>query len=104
MGRFLRFAVVFSFVACLAGCQYTDRRKASMEMNAMSVRFEKLVEQGKTTRDQEQKYIKAVSDMSLQLDRSVRGTTKANATRQNAGVLADTGVDPSAPVKISKSK
>jgi hypothetical protein len=91
-------------VFSLASCQYTERRKASMQLNALSAKFENMVEKGQTTRVQEQAYIKAVNDLSLQLDRSVRGTTTANLTRQNAVILSNTGVDPTEPVKSFRNK
>jgi hypothetical protein len=91
-----------SMIFCLTSCQYTERRKASMQLNVLSSRFENMVEKGQTTRVQEQAYIKAVSDLSLQLDRSVRGTNAANQTRQNTMIFSNTGVDPNAPLMIKK--
>ena len=71
-------AVLSSF-----GCK---RGEVSMEVNAETAKFERLMTDGKTTRDQEQRFIQAVSAASLQLDRAIRGTKKAEQTRKNERV------------------
>jgi len=80
--RKLMLAAALSF--CLVGCSWAERRRISMEDNAMSVKFVSLMDKGQTTRDQEQKFIRAAKDNFFQLDRSIRGTSAAEATRQKA--------------------
>lgn len=101
MVKKMSFVALLSLLLCLSGCN-SERSRVSMETNALTVRFQKLMEAGKTTREQEQAYIKRVSDVTLQLDRSIRGTDKANQTRQAAVIYAETGVDPKATLDLNK--
>ena len=83
-----------------AGCGAS--RQVSMEANASTAKFVKLIDDGKTTRDQEQRFIKAMSGVNFELDRAIRGTNKAEATRRSAVIEAQTGIDPNAPLKLEK--
>lgn len=91
--------IVLVVVLC-SGCGVS--RQVSMEANASTAKFAKLIDNGKTTRDQEQRFIKAMSGVNFELDRAIRGTTKATATRNTAVIEAQTGVDLSAPLKLQK--
>ena len=74
--------VVALFVTVsFSGCKRND---ATRNHNGYSNKFAKLVKEGKTTREQEQKFISVNADMSYQVDRAVRGTKKADKTRAAA--------------------
>lgn len=97
MRKFALVAVV-AILFC-AGC---DKEEKSMEANALTCKFNELVKQGKTTREQEQAYIAAVANETYQLDRAIRGTKKADATHQAALLEAQFGTDPTKPIDINK--
>jgi len=74
-------------LAALSGCG--GARRVSRETNQLTRMFQKQVEAGKTTRAQEQAYIKSVSDVAYQLDRAIRGTKAADQTRREVETLAN---------------
>jgi hypothetical protein len=101
-----KIAVILVFVSCigLSGCQWSERRKSSMEFNVLSSAFSQKTESGQTTREQEQAYIKAVASLALQLDRSIRGTKSAQKTREQAEIFGKTGIDPTKPINIDSNR
>lgn len=93
---------IYVIVICLAFvCTSCDDRakNASMKANAASRVFVEKMNKGQTTREQEQEFIRIVGDLTFELDRALRGTEKAEATKKNA-VLVGQGIDPNAPLKI----
>lgn len=101
-----KLTIILVFVSCisLAGCQWAERRRSSMEFNVLSSAFNQKTESGQTNREQEQAYIKAVSVLALQLDRSIRGTKSAQKTREQAEIFGKTGIDPTKPINIDSNK
>jgi len=97
----MRFSIgfVLAFSLILSGCN-GERRRVSRETSAMTVKFSKLVKDGKTTREQEQRFIHAMKDVTFELDRSIRGTKKAEQTKRSAEIEAETGVSPSQPLNL----
>lgn len=91
-------------VAILLACAGCDKQEKAMEANALTCKFNELVKQGKTTREQEQAYIAAVANETYQLDRAIRGTKKADATHQSALLEAQFGTDPAKPIDLNKLK
>jgi hypothetical protein len=98
MKRTIWIGLVFLAVL-LSGCN-AERRRVSRETNSMTVKFEHLMKTGKTTRDQEQKFISAMKDVTFELDRSIRGTKKAQETRRTATVEAETGIKVDGPLNL----
>ena len=75
----MRTAILTLVVALtIAGC---DRRDSAEKANGETNRFNAFVKAGQTTRQQEQAFISAIADDCYQLDRSIRGTSKAEATK-----------------------
>lgn len=81
MRKFLSLVVVLAVV--LAGCN-EERKRVSRETHTMSAIFVREMEAGRTTREQEQAYIRSVRSVLLQLDRSIRGTKAADSTEAEA--------------------
>lgn len=80
------------------GC--TDKRTASREFNTLSTLYRSKMEAGKTTPEQDKEYIRAVSRLSYELDRYIRGTSSADRTKRDAEIMGATGVDPNAPIRF----
>jgi hypothetical protein len=91
---------MLSVLLMVSGCG--ERGRVSMETNAMTCKFDALVKAGKTTREQEQKFIEAISLQSLEFDKALRGNKKAETTRTRAQIEAKTGVDLSTPIDLDK--
>lgn len=85
-------------------CSGCDKEEKSMEANALTCKFNELVRQGKTTREQEKAYIEAVANETYQLDRAIRGVKKADATRERALLEAQFGTDTTKPINLDKLK
>lgn len=75
---------VLSAILALQGCSVGERRRVSRESNALATGFVDQMDKGQTTRDQEQRFIRAMNKVLLELDRSIRGTKKAEETREDA--------------------
>lgn len=101
MNRIFKCFIVCSFVVVsLSGCN--DRAKnASMKANITSRAFVQKMNNGETTREQEQSYIRAVADLVFELDRNLRGTEKAENTKKLAAIISN-GIDPNTPMKLFK--
>lgn len=84
-----------------AGC---DRRRVSREANQISAAYEVKMDKGQTTREQDQRFIRAMGKVSLELDSSIRGTKKAEATRAAAIKAAELGVDPNVVPKLDSEQ
>ena len=93
------------FVLCLipvllTGCGKKD--EVSMEANAICVTYVTQMKAGKTTPEQDRQFIESVSKVTYELDRAIRGTKKAEATRLRAETMSTTGVDPKSPLDLVK--
>ena len=75
------FVVSLVVVLSFSGCKRND---ATRNQNGFTNGFAKQMDDGKTTRDQEQKFIRASANLSYEVDRSVRGKKKADATKAAA--------------------
>lgn len=82
-----------------SGCNKQEMEKASREANATTYGFMRLMQKGQTTRAQEQAFITAMAALSLQVDREIRGTDKANQTRTDATSAID-GPSTAIPVPV----
>lgn len=91
--------VVVIFVG-LCGCPKEERDRTSSEANKMVHAYRKLMEAGKTTPEQDKRFIMAVDDQVYQLDRAIRGTKKADASRAQAEAISN-GIDPNAPLDLN---
>jgi hypothetical protein len=96
--------LALSAIVIVLFCAGCDKEEKSMEANALTCKFNELVKQGKTTRDQEKAYIEAVANETYQLDRAIRGTKKADATHQQALLEAQFGTDTTKPLNLEKLK
>ena len=85
----LRFVPILALVL-VVGCG--KARQKSMENNALHTSFTVKMDKGKTNRDQEQRFIRASGKFALELDRSIRGTKKANKTYESARRAAASGI------------
>ncbi len=94
--------LVILVLACagLSGCPKAERDRTSSEANKMVHSYRKLMDEGKTTPDQDKRFIRAVDDQVYQLDRAIRGTKKADASRAQAEAIAN-GIDPNAPLDLN---
>lgn len=77
-----------------------EKRRVSREANSLSAAYVVHMEKGNTTREQDQRFIKAISQVAYELDRNIRGDKKAKATRQAAQKLATSGLDPNSNFNI----
>lgn len=93
-------AIVFT----LPGCTESEAKTVSRETNQLTAKFIELMNEGKTTRDQEQKFIQAMGNVTFQLDRAIRGDTAATTSQKNAVIEAKTGINPEAPLNLGTSK
>jgi len=84
----------------LCGCPKAERDRTSSEANKMVHTYRKLMDAGKTTADQDKRFIRAVDDTVYQIDRAVRGTKKADSSRAQAEAISN-GVDPDAPLNLN---
>lgn len=104
IGRFWgRVGVCVALGLCLvalSGCDEGERRRVSRESNALTAVFEQQMLDGKTTREEEQAFIRAVSKVAFQMDASIRGTKKATATREAAKEIAAHGGNPLQPLNL----
>lgn len=88
----MRFVAIFVIVLSLAGCESKD---AARNANGYSNAFKAKMESGQTTREQEQQFIKSCAELCYELDRAVRGTKKADATKAAAVASPDATIAPS---------
>lgn len=93
--------VIGVLASALSGCN-GERRRVSRETHQMTEKFRTLMNDGKTTREQEKAFINAMGDVTYELDRSIRGTKSADRTRRNAKIEAQTGINPEAPMELDK--
>ena len=70
---------VLAMAFALCGC-----RRESREANQLSAAYEYQMDKGKTTPDQDRKFIHAISKVNLQLDSAIRGTKTAQKSRDDA--------------------
>lgn len=92
---FISFSLIF-----LIGCATSESKRTSEESQYLSEKFIYLMKAGKTTREQEQAYILATRKMFYEQDRAIRGTKKADKTKNYANIEAETGVNPATPLKL----
>lgn len=98
MRKILGMASVIVILTC-CGCN-EETKRVTRESSSMAEKFSALVKGGKTTREQEQAYIHAVANVLYQVDRNVRGTKAADATKAIAEAEAKNGVDLSKPLDL----
>lgn len=96
-----RMFAVLMLTVFLVGCN-GERRRVSRETNSMTSKYAKLSKDGKTTPEEDKQYIQSVSKVMHELDRSIRGKKKADATRRNAEIEADTGIKPEGPLRLDQ--
>jgi len=83
--------VMVVVVLALSGCEKKD---AARNANGYSNAFKAKMESGQTTREQEQQFIRACAGLCYELDRSVRGTKKADETKAAAVASPDATINP----------
>lgn len=101
--RRLAAAATLVLALALAGCN-GERRRVSREANALTAAFTVKMDKGETNRDQEQRFIRAMSKVSYELDRSIRGSKKAKKTRDAANKLAAGGLDPDSNLNLDDTR
>ena len=94
--------LICSFVLVISGCG--EKRRVSREANSLTAAFVILMKKGVTTRDQEKRFIIAISKVSYQLDRNIRGDKKAKKTRDSAEKLANAGINPDSSLDVSSTR
>lgn len=75
----MRKAIICLALCAVSGCAET--KKIAEQTDAMTAVYESKMAAGQTTPAQDQQFIHAVSKDVYQLDRAVRGTSAADATR-----------------------
>jgi|SRR3989304_1544027 len=100
MRRYIPFVLVV--VLLCSGCVSQRTKQVSRETAQMAQKYAQLSKDGKTSPEQDKAYIQAVAKVSYELDRSIRGTKQADATRQTATVEAQTGVSLDQPLKLDE--
>jgi uncharacterized lipoprotein NlpE involved in copper resistance len=94
------FILVSSLVIfCFCGCTNTETKRVTREQNGMTHVFVSKMDKGETTREQEQKFIKAQDKVAYEVDRAVRGIKKAQKTRLEAEAISQ-GIDINAPLNL----
>ena len=96
----IRLALAILLVTGLCGCPKAERDRTSSEANKMVHQYRVLMERGETTPDQDKRFIKAVDDQVYQLDRSIRGTKRADSSRAQAEAIAN-GINPDTPLDLN---
>jgi Prokaryotic membrane lipoprotein lipid attachment site len=86
-------------ILLLSGCQYTERKRVSSETAAMTNVYAIKMEKGETTPAQDKEFIKAMRDVTYELDRSIRGKKKADETKKLSTALGN-GTDPREVLKL----
>jgi len=86
-------------VLVLSGC--AEERRVARETHTMTTIFAAQVKAGKTSREQEQKFIYAMKDVTATLDASIRGTAASAQTTKDAEAMAQ-GIDVTVPINIDK--
>jgi hypothetical protein len=71
----------------MLGCS-GERRRVSMETNSLTAAYEAKMDNGKTTPEQDKRFIKSISKVAYELDRNIRGKKRADETRNQARKLA----------------
>jgi len=79
MRKFVAVPVVV-IMLMLCSCK-EEAKKVSREGNALTAKFVQLMDTGKTTREQEQEFIRACSRVVYEVDAALRSREKADATR-----------------------
>lgn len=86
------FILAIAIVISLPGCD-EETERVTRESNGLVVGFIQKMEKGETTREQEQRFIKACGKVLFEVDRAVRGTKKAEQTRNDILKALQAGVD-----------
>jgi hypothetical protein len=89
--------VMVAMAICFSGC---EKRRVSEEFNKLSRAFEAKMDKGETTREQEQAYIKAVSRLGYEVDRSIRGKKKSDQARAEVDAIINGTGRPGDPFRI----
>ena len=90
--------ILISFALVCTSCK-EKAKSATMKANSVTRVFIEKMKKGETTREQEQAFIQVIGELTFELDRNLRGTEKATATRKAAEAIAK-GIDPNAPFRI----
>lgn len=88
-----------SFVLVCSGCK-GEKARISMENSALHSAYITKMEKGETTPEQDKRFIKASGKVALELDRSIRGTKKANSTWESAKRLSESDIDPDSDMDL----
>jgi len=94
-----RYICIF-FVVFVCGCSSQQTKRVSMESAALSEKYAQLSKDGKTTPQQDKAYIQAIAKVNYELDRAIRGTKKADATKKAVTIEAQTGVSADQPLNL----
>ena len=84
--------LAITIIISLPGCD-EETKRVTRESNGLVVGFIQKMEKGETTREQEQRFIKACGKVLFEVDRAVRGTKKAEQTRNDILKALQAGVD-----------
>ena len=95
----IRIFIVLASMSFLVGCG-GERTRVSRENNALTAAYVVKMDKGETTPDQDRRFIHAMSKVSLELDRNIRGPKKAESTRKEAEALATGAGSLSDPMKL----
>ena len=91
-----------ALVLFCAGCTKEEAKQVSRETSAMAIKYNELCKAGKTTPEQDKKYIEAVASVAFELDRAIRGTSAAEVTKKAASIEAATGINVGQPLDLNK--
>ncbi len=81
---FAKLVIIPTIFLCLIFISGCEDGKVARECDQISAKYEKLMDDGKTTPEQDKAFIKAISAAAYQLDRSVNGTKAALKSRTDA--------------------
>jgi len=87
----------------LAGCN-GQRRRVSREANSLTAAYVVKMDKAQTTADQDKRFIRAMSMVAFEMDRSIRGDKKAKQTRKSAEKLAEGGLDPDSDFDMDNTR
>lgn len=78
-------------------------RRVTREANSLTAAYVTNMDKGLTTRDQDQRFIRAMSSVVYEVDRNIRGNKKASETRKASEKLSSVGVDPKSDMNMDRS-
>lgn len=78
-----KIALIIVVGACLA-CASCQKHNVARNHNGYANKYRKEMDEGRTTPEQDKRFIRANANQAYELDRAVRGKKKADATRAAA--------------------